>query len=138
MLGEETSPVESAARTGTLIVSISRLLDEETAQQSGAFPVTLVPDARAKDGVARLLLECPGASHSGTLVLERKVGGRRRPAGRARFTCAPPSELVTVQLTRAVRRRLDDRGSVRLAVRIVVDGLKQEGAARLTVRADAG
>jgi hypothetical protein len=116
-------------RTGSLIVSIARLLEEEE-----PFPVTLLPDARVTDGEAHLLLRCPAATYSGTLVLERRVNGRRRPAGRVRFTCDPPSEPVSATLTPAVRRRLGERGRVRLTVRISISGLAREGAARLTLR----
>jgi hypothetical protein len=135
---EDAAPVPISVRTGSLIVSIARLVEQDEAQQAGAFPVTLVPNARASDGVARMVLECPGGSYSGVLVLERNVAGRRLPAGQVRFTCAPPSALVTVRVRPAVRRRLDDSGSVRLTARIIVDGLAQKGAARLIVRADPG
>jgi hypothetical protein len=125
--------VDAPAQTGSLIASIARLLEEE---RTDAFPVTIPRTARAENGVVAIVLGCPQSTRSGTLILDRRVGGQRRVVGKAAFTCEPPTQLAKVKLTRAGRDHLQRGDDLRVRVRIVVDGLSHEGLARLTIHAE--
>jgi hypothetical protein len=106
--------------------------DDGTA--AAAFPLEVAPTARARDGIAPLLLRCPDATVSGTIELLDRRGDRRVSAGREPFTCEPPSEVVEIELTDAARDRLEDRGRLAAIVRVDAEGYGAPHAARITIR----
>lgn len=134
--------VDAPVRTGSLVLLLATVLQAEEEPPQDApqepFPVSIEPNARAENGVARLLLVCPNAAAEGTLTLTTRRRGKRRTVGRAPFTCEPPTDVVEVTLSKAARRRLEDDGAVQVTARLAVTGIAERSTARITIRPDEG
>ena len=130
--GQADSSVEAAG----LVHDLARLLDEASDDGAASIPVEVAPTARARDGIVRLLLRCADTEVTGTLELLERRGDRDVRAGRAEFTCEPPSEVVEVELSDAARSRLEDRGTLAVTVRIAADDSSRAQDSRLTIRSD--
>jgi hypothetical protein len=127
--------VDAPVRGGALVLDIVNIVHAAESTSPAPFPVQIAPDARAAAGTARLLLRC-SAQSEGRLVA--RIRGAKKPnlAGRAAFTCAPPTDVAEVELTMRARQRLARDGELDVTVRIAVAGLAERGSARVTLHGE--
>ena len=131
--GGNVGGVEQTIEGGSIILTVAQIVDDGQ-PSSSPFPVSLARAALVRDGIARVVMRCPGAAASGTLTLTTRKPRRR--AGRADFECEGGLETIEVTLADTARETVEDRGELAVRVRIDVDGRSEAGQARLTLRSE--